>query len=123
MVHLTVHLTREIKLCGPVHFRWMYPIERYMKVLKGYVRNHTYPEGCIIENYIAEEAIEFCTNYQKGISAIGNPLGRYDLHRRPYNDPEQHIKGCVIEQVTHVELHQVHTYILNNSPEVEPYFE
>jgi len=28
MVHLTVHLGREAKLCGPVHFRWMYPFER-----------------------------------------------------------------------------------------------
>ena len=25
MVHLTVHLIREVKLCGPVCFRWMYP--------------------------------------------------------------------------------------------------
>lgn len=28
MVHLTVHLGREARLCGPVHFRWMYPFER-----------------------------------------------------------------------------------------------
>ena len=29
MVHLVVHLTNEAKLGGPVHYRWMYPIERY----------------------------------------------------------------------------------------------
>ena len=34
MVHLIVHLVREIRLCGPVFLRWMYPVERYMKVLK-----------------------------------------------------------------------------------------
>jgi hypothetical protein len=28
MVHLTVHLVEEVKLGGPVHYRWMYPIER-----------------------------------------------------------------------------------------------
>ena len=28
MVQLTVHLGREARLCGPVHFRWMYPFER-----------------------------------------------------------------------------------------------
>jgi len=33
MVHLLVHLVREIKFCGPVYLRWMYPIERYMKIL------------------------------------------------------------------------------------------
>lgn len=29
MVHLCVHLGREARLCRPVHFRWMYPFERY----------------------------------------------------------------------------------------------
>jgi putative effector of murein hydrolase LrgA (UPF0299 family) len=28
MVHLIVHLVEEVKLGGPVHYRWMYPIER-----------------------------------------------------------------------------------------------
>lgn len=28
MVHLVIHLVREVKLGGPVAFRWMYPIER-----------------------------------------------------------------------------------------------
>ncbi|RVW77665.1 hypothetical protein CK203_053390 [Vitis vinifera] len=27
MVHLTVHLVRELRLCGPVYLRWMYPFE------------------------------------------------------------------------------------------------
>ena len=63
MVHLTVHLLREIKLCEPVWLRWMYSMERYMKILKEYVRNRHKPEGCIIECYIAEEAVEFCSEY------------------------------------------------------------
>ena len=28
MIHLTIHIGREAKLCGPVHYRWMYPFER-----------------------------------------------------------------------------------------------
>jgi hypothetical protein len=28
MVHLMVHLVEEVKLGGPVHYRWMYPLER-----------------------------------------------------------------------------------------------
>ena len=39
MGHLVVHLLREIRCCGPVFLRWMYPVERYMKVLKGYTKN------------------------------------------------------------------------------------
>lgn len=30
MVHLLVHLVEEAKLGGPVHYRWMYPMERYV---------------------------------------------------------------------------------------------
>jgi hypothetical protein len=28
-VHLMVHLVEEVKLGGPVQYRWMYPMERY----------------------------------------------------------------------------------------------
>ncbi|GJR70626.1 putative transposase-associated domain-containing protein, partial [Tanacetum coccineum] len=62
MIHLTMHLTREVKLCGPICFRWMYPFERCMKVIKGHVRNRNKPEGCIAKETIAEETIEFLAN-------------------------------------------------------------
>ena len=59
MIHLTMHLVREVKLGGLVYFRWMYPFERFMKVPKSYLRNRNLPEGCIVDCYIAEGAIEF----------------------------------------------------------------
>nr|GEX02948.1 hypothetical protein [Tanacetum cinerariifolium] len=31
MVHLTIHLIYEAKLGGPIHYRWMYPVERYFE--------------------------------------------------------------------------------------------
>ncbi|GJT51077.1 retrovirus-related pol polyprotein from transposon TNT 1-94 [Tanacetum coccineum] len=73
MIHLTVHLTREVKLCGPICFRWMYPFERCMKVIKGHVRNRNKPEGCIAEETIAEETIEFFSEYHKSMETIGIP--------------------------------------------------
>ena len=73
MVHLTVHLIEEVRLCGPVWFRWMYPFERYMKVLKSYVKKGSNVEGCIAECYIAEEALEYCVEYLKDVSAVGVP--------------------------------------------------
>ncbi|XP_043687648.1 uncharacterized protein LOC122638864 [Telopea speciosissima] len=39
MVHLIVHLAQEASLAGLVHYRWMYPIERFLKQLKDYVCN------------------------------------------------------------------------------------
>jgi hypothetical protein len=43
MTHLVVHLIDELNICGPVHFRWMYPIKHAMKNLKGYVQNMCKP--------------------------------------------------------------------------------
>ncbi|XP_012832644.1 PREDICTED: uncharacterized protein LOC105953520 [Erythranthe guttata] len=63
MVHLTVHLVTEAKLAGPVHYRWMYPVERYLSTLKSYVRNRCRPEGSIAEGYLAEECLAFCSLY------------------------------------------------------------
>lgn len=34
MVHLCIHLVREAKLCGPVLYRWMYPIERFFFLIR-----------------------------------------------------------------------------------------
>ncbi|XP_038982201.1 uncharacterized protein LOC120110683 [Phoenix dactylifera] len=67
MVHLLIHLAAEAKLGGPVHYRWMYPIERYLVRLKEYVRNRAYPEGSIAEGYIADECLTFCSRYLEGV--------------------------------------------------------
>ena len=48
MVHLLGHIVDEIKILGPVFLHQMYPFERYMAVLKRYVRNRANPEGCMI---------------------------------------------------------------------------
>jgi len=53
MVHLIVHLIREIKCCGLVFLQWMYLVERYMMILKGYTKNLHRPEASIVERYIA----------------------------------------------------------------------
>ncbi len=44
-VHLLVHLVDEIVIAGPMHCWWMYWLEKYMAVLKGYVRNRAQVEG------------------------------------------------------------------------------
>lgn len=39
MVYLVVHLVREIKICGPIYLRQMYPFERFLCIVKTYMRN------------------------------------------------------------------------------------
>jgi hypothetical protein len=47
MMHLRVHIVEEARVEGPVCYRWMYPIKRYLRTLKGYVRNKAHPESSI----------------------------------------------------------------------------
>ena len=41
--------------------------------VKGYVRNRHRLQGCIMESYIVEEEVEFCTEYMVDCEAIGLP--------------------------------------------------
>ncbi|XP_060182233.1 uncharacterized protein LOC132611890 [Lycium barbarum] len=66
MVHFLTHLATEARLAGPVYYRWMYPIERYLGTLKSYVRNCACPEGSIAEAYIANECVAFFSRYLEG---------------------------------------------------------
>ncbi|XP_024046598.1 uncharacterized protein LOC112100952 [Citrus clementina] len=75
MIHLTVHLVEQVRLCGPIYLQWMYSFEREVKTLKDYVRNRYRPEGCIVESYIAEEALAFCAEYLSNCDVIGLPTG------------------------------------------------
>ncbi len=60
MTHLLIHLVEELELCGLVQTRWMYPIERYLKTLNGYVGNRAKPERIITKRYAIEEMVGFC---------------------------------------------------------------
>jgi hypothetical protein len=63
MTHLPYYLVQELDMCGPVATRWMYPVERYMKILKSYVRNTARPKATMAEGYVKEECIGFITEY------------------------------------------------------------
>ncbi|XP_052111602.1 uncharacterized protein LOC127742970 [Arachis duranensis] len=81
MIHLPIHLANEVRLGGPVQFRWMYPPERYMCTLKSYVRNRSHPEGSIAEAYLVEECLTFCSRYlHSGVQT--------KLNRQPKNNDE-----------------------------------
>jgi hypothetical protein len=55
----------------------MYPYERHMVVMKGYVCNRAHPEGSMIEGYKTEEVIECYTDYIKDGKLIGVPVSRH----------------------------------------------
>ena len=73
MVHLIVHLVREIKLLGPVFLRWCYPFERHMGVLQNKVRNPAQPEGSMIQGTVSDEISNFIAEYLAMAKPIGLP--------------------------------------------------
>ncbi|WVZ00727.1 hypothetical protein V8G54_026796 [Vigna mungo] len=95
MVHVTIHLVKETQYCGPAYMRWMYPMERYMKILKGYVKNRSRPEGCI--------------DFQNS-RHLARTIG-------------EEISGNTIVTISRKDWEQAQLYILHNDDEVEPYVE
>nr|GEY68126.1 hypothetical protein [Tanacetum cinerariifolium] len=72
MIHLVINLPLEAIFGGPIHPRWMYAFERYMKKLKNYVRNKAKLEGSIAEGYVAEEALTFSSHYFRDVTTKFN---------------------------------------------------
>jgi hypothetical protein len=69
-----IHLADQIFMLGPSYMHYMYPYERHMVVMKGYVCNHAHPEGSIIEGYTTEEVVECYADYIKDGKPIGVPV-------------------------------------------------
>ncbi|XP_028208335.1 uncharacterized protein LOC114391537 [Glycine soja] len=103
-------------LCGPVYLRWMYPVERFMKVLKGYTKNQYRPEASIVERYVAEEAIEFSSNYITNAQPVGVPQNRHQP-----SSQGRGTRGFDVVTMNLQRLSQAQLYVLNNTAEVMSY--
>jgi len=131
MIHLLIHLADEAKTCGPVQYRWMYPIERYLKRLKDYVFNKAQPEGCIAEGFIAEECINFCAMYMSGSDNRFNRTDRnedgvstsvindYDI----FDVPGKPIIRSDYIELSNDDIRKAHFYILQQVDEITLLFE
>ena len=122
MAHLPVHLVEQLFICGPVHCRWMYPIERYMKTLKDYVKTLAHPEGSIAEGYRLEDTLGFCTQYMKKYSATTRRV--WDPNEdATMNDevlrPNEHRRRRMSDEV----CGYAHAFVTDNAPCLEPWRE
>ena len=122
MTHLPIHLVEQLFICGPVHCRWMYPIERYMKTLKDYVRTLAHPEGSIAEGYRMEDTLGFCTEYMKQYKVTMHRV--WDSTEEPAMNDEiltgnEHTKRKMSDEMR---VH-AHAFIIDNAPCVEPWRE
>nr|ABA98354.1 transposon protein, putative, CACTA, En/Spm sub-class [Oryza sativa Japonica Group] len=71
-------ISQKISILGPVYLHNMFPFERYMGVLKKYVRNHARPEASIAKGYGTEEVIEFRVEFIEDLRPIGVPESRHE---------------------------------------------
>lgn len=112
MPHLLLHLVDELDWLGPVHSRWCYGAERYLYVLKKYVRNRAKPEASIATGYLNAEALGFMSEH----------LSTYPGHMKLWDpdEPESN-NGEVLEgaweqrEMAEQELRAVHEFIIYNS--------
>lgn len=114
MIHLLVYLVREVELCPSIFLHWMYPFERYMKTLKGYVRNRAHLEGCMAEAYVVEEAIECLVKFKEATVGLRG--------RDNNNEKFRPLSSATMITPSIKDLQQAHLCLPYNSNELIPYF-
>ncbi|KAK1692077.1 hypothetical protein QYE76_008774 [Lolium multiflorum] len=77
MVHLLVHIMDDIISLGPAFLQNMMSFERMNGVIKGYVHNRSHPDGSIVQGWLTEECISFCTNYLDIEDPVGLPQNKH----------------------------------------------
>ena len=93
-------------------------MERYMKSLKGFVRNTASPEGGMVEGYATEEAVGFCTEYMSTFTTVT---------RRVWDDKEdpttvdEILQGKRRPRPMSIEFREwAHAFVLDNAHVLEP---
>ena len=89
-----------------------------MKVLKGYTKNPYRPEASIVERYVVEEAIEFCSQYIEMATPVGLPQSRHGSTMEGRGT-----RGFNVVTMDRQQLAQAHLYVLHNTAEVIPYID
>ncbi|KAK9911494.1 hypothetical protein M0R45_035402 [Rubus argutus] len=117
------HLVQEVLIGGPVHLRWMFPFERYVSVLNHYVKNRSNPEGCIAENYLAEEITHFCSGYIQQAADIGVQYKRNEVDEDETILEGQPFGRKRTRPMTSSMLEIAHRYVLTNTTELDPWKE
>ncbi|XP_075653053.1 uncharacterized protein LOC142623501 isoform X2 [Castanea sativa] len=129
MVHLALHLPREVELAGPVQFCWMYPIERFLGKLKWFVRNRARPEGSIVEGYLSIECLTFCSMYLREIETVWSCeernsdrcQGERDVGLSVFSQPVRPLGAPKYVRLDDTRLTRARWYVLSNCSEIDLY--
>ena len=72
-VHLLVHIVDEVALASIVHARWMFFLKRFMKTLKGFVRQRARPKASMAEGWLAQESMAHIAEFLGRNDPLGAP--------------------------------------------------
>ena len=61
--HYLIHQFEEIEMCGTIHTRSMWMVERHLKSLKALVRKRARPEGSMVEGYMLYQSMVYISQY------------------------------------------------------------
>ncbi|CAM8944529.1 unnamed protein product [Rhodiola kirilowii] len=132
MEHLPIHLADEVLLGGPVHYRWMYPFERFIYRLKqlGHKGNKSEVEASIVNAYIQLETSYLGSDYLgPDLTTAGVRYKRNEVGTSDFDEPQISIfnypgfggskgKRRVLDTR---EFNKATHYIFSNTPELEQY--
>nr|GMD70352.1 Transposon, En/Spm-like protein [Ipomoea batatas] len=104
----------------------MYPIERYLRTLKSYVRNKARPEGCKKRTEGVQECMHFCSRYLHGSKTTLNRVGRnYEgsdtsSHSglQVFSQASKPLLGKKYAELTLTKWAEARKYVLENCEEV-----
>jgi hypothetical protein len=127
MLHLIVHLPNEVRMGGPVHCRWCYPVERNLKTLRKKCRNKAKIEASIAEAFILEEVSNFTEQYySENLPSVHNAPPRYNAGENEsslslFRGQQGATSGSTVKQLNYEEWRKIMLYVLTNLDEVQPY--
>jgi hypothetical protein len=86
MTHLVLHVVEKLAICGLVHSRWMYLVERTLGTLKNYVRNQARPEALMASRYVLDETLGFVTEYMQMFTQVCRQVWDANEEERVYGE-------------------------------------
>jgi hypothetical protein len=88
--HYLIHQVEDIEICGPVHTRSMWMVERHLKSLKALVRQRACPKGSMVEGYmvyISQHLPKLATPTMHAVDRI------WDVNSIKKNEDQEHLLG------------------------------
>lgn len=114
-MHLLVHVVDEVAIAGTVHSRWMFFLERFMKTLKGFVRQRARPEGSMAEGWLIQESLVYITEFLSSANPEMPRLWTPEIDMRVTGEEAQG-KGIVRKMDSHLRDKINKFCILNSAP-------